>query len=161
MNFMKSSYFTFFRGVSLLVLLFLFAFSSPDLLECLQACQDKLNLNYASELDLVQVKKVDFQLTKEGFFRYRRTLAKGRQEYFAFNLSQLKDLDYLGTTQSGFLVLHTRPESVIVQTFRDSRGNIDSMATDLRVPLKGMQADGIAQLNTCFMQVGDKLILRN
>ena len=59
---MKSSYFTLFRGVSLLVLLFLFGFSSPDLLVCLQACQDKLSLNYASELDRVQVKKVDFQL---------------------------------------------------------------------------------------------------
>ena len=69
MNFMKSSYFTRFRGVSLLVLLSLFAFSSPDVLECLQACQDKLSLNYAPELDRVQVKKVDFQLTKEGFFR--------------------------------------------------------------------------------------------
>jgi hypothetical protein len=161
MNFMKSSYFTRFRGVSLLVLLSLFAFSSPDVLECLQACQDKLNLNYAPELDRVQVKKVDFQLTKEGFFRYRRTLANGRQEYFAFNLSQLEDLDYLGTTQSGFLVLHTRPESVIVQTFRDSRGNIDSMANELRLPLKGMQADDLAQLHTCFMQVRDKLNLRN
>ena len=158
---MKSSYFTLFRGVSLLVLLFLLAFSSPDLLECLQACQDKLSLNYASELDRVQVKKVDFQLTKEGFFRYRRTLANGRQEYFSFNLSQFQELDYLGTTQSGFLVLHTRPESVIVQTFSDSRGNIDSMATELRVPLKGMQADDLAQLNTCFLQVRDKLNLRN
>ena len=158
---MKSSYFTRFRGVSLLVLLSLFAFSSPDVLECLQACQDKLKLNYAPELDRVQVKKVDFQLTKEGFFRYRRTLANGRLVFFAFNLSQLEDVVYLGSTQSGFLVLDTRPESVIVQTFSDSRGNIDSMATELRVPLKGMQADDLAQLKTCFMQVRDKLNLRN
>jgi hypothetical protein len=35
------------------------------------------------------------------------------------------------------------------------------MATDLRVPLKGMQADDLAQLNTCFMQVRDKLNLRD
>ncbi|MFM6954899.1 MAG: hypothetical protein ACKOWL_07925 [Sphingobacteriaceae bacterium] len=158
---MKSSYFTLFGGTSLMVLLALLAFSSPDLLECLQACQDKLSVNYAPELDHVQVKKADIQLTKEGFFRYRRTLSSGKQEYFAFNLSQLEELDYLGTSQSGFLVLHTRPESIIVQTFHDSRGNIDSMANEVRLPLKGMLVEDITQMNSCLLEVRDKLNLRN
>lgn len=133
------------------------AFSEPDLLAWLKQSQEKLLMSYASELELVKVKKVDIQLTKEGFFRYRRTLMSGKQEYFAFNLSQLETMHYLGTTQSGYLVFQTLPESVIVQTFRDNRGNIDTMASEVRMPLKSIEADDLAQLQACFLKVREKL----
>lgn len=136
------------------------AFSDPDLVAWLKQSQEKLLLSYASELDLVKVKKVDIQLTKEGFFRYRRTLMTGKQEYFAFHLSQLESMHYLGTSQSGYMVIETQPESVIVQTFHDRRGNIDTMASEVRLPLKNMEAEDFSQLEACFIQVREKLNAR-
>ena len=129
----------------------------PDLQELMKHSQDQLNAAYATDLAAVPSKKTDIQLTNDGFFRFRRTLVNGKQEYFAFNFSQYEDLDYLGNVSSGFLVMKTKPESIIVQTFRDAEGDIDSMASELRIPLKHLEAKDLQQLQDCFLQIRQKI----
>lgn len=129
----------------------------PDLQELMKQSQDKLNLAYAADLENTKLKKVEIKFTKEGFFRYRRTFITGKQEYFSFNCSQFEQLDFLGNVQSGFLILKTQPESIIVQTFRDNKGNIDTMASQLKLPLKNMEAQDVQQLQDCFLAIRQKL----
>ena len=131
--------------------------ASPDLLALMSQSQEQLNANYALDADKYKMKKVDIQLTKDGFFRCRRTFLTGKQEYFSFNFSEFETLDYLGNSQSGWLVLKTKPESIIVQTFRDPKGNIDTMATELRLPFKNLQAAELHTLNDCFQRIHDRL----
>lgn len=129
----------------------------PDLEEILSRAREKLKTVYASEMDEPQLKKADLQLTKDGFFRLRKTFMNGKQEYFAFNFSQFKELDYWGTDHEGFLILKTKPESIIVQTFRDSRGDIDTMASELRLPVKEIAPSDLQTIQDCFAQARAKL----
>ena len=129
----------------------------PDLEELLKQTQEKLNMAYSIEIDQPQLKKIDLQLTKDGFFRLRKTFINGKQEYFSFNFSQFDELKYLGNTQKGLLVLKTKPESIIVQTYRDAAGNIDTMASELKFPVKEMDAPDIEVIQDCFMQAREKL----
>jgi hypothetical protein len=129
----------------------------PDLLELMRQGQEKLNANYALDADKFKMKKVDIQLTQDGFFRCRRTFISGKQEYYSFSFADLADFDYLGNTQNGWILLKTKPESIIVQTFRDPKGNIDTMATELKLPFKNLEAADLHQLNACFVQIRERL----
>lgn len=134
-----------------------FRSADPDLLEKMRQCEYRLNLAFAPDLEDAKFKKVEINLTKDGFFRYRRTFMSGKQEYFSFNFSQFQEMEYLGTIQSGFLIMRTKPESIIVQTFRDRNGNVDSMATELKIPLKNIEAEDIQSFQVCFSQISEKL----
>ncbi|MFM6976865.1 MAG: hypothetical protein ACKOW2_08485 [Sphingobacteriaceae bacterium] len=129
----------------------------PDLADLMRQTEYRLNTAFAADIEGTQFKKVEIKLTNDGFFRYRRTFLNGKQEYFSFHFSQFEDLEYLGTTHLGFLVMKTKPESIIVQTFRDSKGNIDTMATELRVPLKDMDVADIQAFQMCFSKIHEKL----
>lgn len=128
-----------------------------DLEELMKESQAILNAAYAKDMADKPSKKVDIQLTKDGFFRFRKTLANGKQEYFSFNFSQFEDISFLGNTSSGILVIKTMPESIIVQTFYDRTGNIDSMASELKLPMKNLEPNEVQQFQDCFLQIRQKL----
>ena len=52
-------------------------------------------------------------------------------------------MDYYGTTNAGKLYIHTRGDDVIVQTYKDRGGDVDSMATQLIIPLKNIEAEDL------------------
>jgi hypothetical protein len=52
-------------------------------------------------------------------------------------------MDYYGTTTSGKLYIHTKGDDVIVQTYKDKGGDVDSMATQVVIPLKNMEAEDL------------------
>lgn len=130
---------------------------NPDLLEMMSASQDRLSVLSSAGLVQQKIKKLDIQLTRDGFFRLRRTYLNGKQEYFSFSFSEFEEMNYLGTAQSGTLILKTQPESIIVQTFRDSRGNIDTMATTLKLPLQQLEAADLNNLQECFLRIKERL----
>lgn len=97
-----------------------------------------------------KLKKVEIYLTPDYFVRLRKTYAKEMQEYYSFNLHQFSDLDYLGNTASGILSLKTVDDDIIVQTYNDRHGDIDSMTTALDIPVKNMEPERLDSLKEAF-----------
>ncbi len=95
-----------------------------------------------------KLKKWDLTLTPDYFIRYKKTYQSGRQEYYSFNLQRFKSLDYLGTTAKGTLRINTLADDVIVQTYNDPKGNVDSMSTMMKLPLRGIEAEQLDSLLT-------------
>ena len=93
-----------------------------------------------------KLKKFEFSVTSDAFVRLRKTYAKGKEEYYSFNLRQLNDMTYLGKTSSGILELKTVADDIIVQTRNDRNGDVDSMTTVLNVPVKNMEPERLDSL---------------
>jgi hypothetical protein len=112
-----------------------------------------LNKYYDKEGQAEPLKRYELNVTNTGFCRYRKIYANGKEEFFSFNLSRFKAMNYYGDTNSGQLWLHTKNDDVIVQTRKDKDGDIDSMATYLIIPLKNIDEDRLNALADRFRQV--------
>jgi len=97
-----------------------------------------------------KLKKLEIYLTPDYFVRLRKTYAKDMQEYYSFNLHQFNDMDYLGSTAVGTLSLKTMADDIIVQTYNDRHGDIDSMTTVLDIPVKNMEPERLDSLREAF-----------
>jgi len=97
-----------------------------------------------------KLKKLEIYLTPDFFVRLRKTYAKDMQEYYSFNLHQFNDMDYLGNTTSGTIELKTIADDIIVQTYNDRNGDIDSMTTVLDIPVKNMEPERLDSLREAF-----------
>jgi hypothetical protein len=97
-----------------------------------------------------KLKKLEIYLTPDLFVRLRKTYAKEMQEYYSFNLHQFGDMDYLGNTTTGVLSLKTMADDIIVQTYNDRNGDIDSMTTVLDIPVKNMEPERLDSLREAF-----------
>ena len=124
--------------------MFLCAFSDPETVaQSINFLQKTFTDHYDGSQESDQVKRYELNVTNNGFCRYKRYFNNGKTEYFAFKLSKFKDMDYYGTTTSGKLYIHTKGDDVIVQTYKDKGGDVDSMATQLVIPLKNMEAEDL------------------
>jgi hypothetical protein len=97
-----------------------------------------------------KLKKWELTLTTDYFLRLRKTYQHGRQEYFSFNLHRLNDVEFQGDDKTGTLHLSTIADDIIVQTYEDPKGDIDSMATTLDLPLKNMNAQRVDSLKNAL-----------
>jgi hypothetical protein len=122
--------------------------------------QIKLNTLHNATAYSDRIRQFELLLNDEGFLRYRRTYINGKQEYFSFNLMRIQTIDYLGNTSSGDLSIKTFEDDVIVQTFNDRSGNVDSMATHFRLPLIGVEAEDLVALNNDLFEM-KRLLDRN
>lgn len=139
-----------------LVCVIFLAFSADPFEQDMADVQQKLSDHYNFTPDLL--KKYELNVTKTGFCRYKCFFNSGKVEYFSFNLMKLKTLDFLGTTQKGILLLRTRGDDVIVQTYNDSKkGDIDSMATYMSIPLKNMEAEDLNELSVKLQKMSRAL----
>jgi len=94
-----------------------------------------------------KLKKFEFTLTSDAFVRLRKTYTNGKQEYYSFHLHRLNDMNYLGTSESGILQFKTTADDIIVQTYNDRKGDLDSMANVLNIPVKNMGAERLDSLH--------------
>ena len=94
----------------------------------------------------VKLKKWELNVTEDGFFRLRKVFPNGKQEYFSFNIKRFSDLSYLGTTEYGDIIIKTKSDDIIVQTYNDPRGNIDSMTSVLRLPVVNVEPEMLDSL---------------
>lgn len=46
-----------------------------------------------------------FDISNNGFIRYRRTATNNKEEYFSLRLDKVKQIDYLGNENAGWIVL--------------------------------------------------------
>eukprot|EP01133_Synstelium_polycarpum_P003097 gene3097-3547_t len=91
--------------------LVLCAFSLEGLLnEDAVYVQKKLSDHYDVAAQGADIKRYELNVTNTGFCRYKRHFANGKVEYFSFNFSKFKDLDYYGTVKNGRLFLRTKGE---------------------------------------------------
>lgn len=98
-----------------------------------------------------KLKNWELTVTPEHFLRLRKTFQHGKQEYFSLHLHLINDLDYLGNINRGVLQLKANNDDVIVQTYDDPKGNVDSMATSLDLPVKNMLPERLDSLRTALM----------
>lgn len=104
----------------------------------------------------IKLKKWEIMLTPEHFIRLRKTYQHGKQEYYSFNLSKLDSVNYLGTATAGELRFKTLADDIIVQTYEDPKGDIDSMATALSIPVKGMTPERVDSLNNAIKYLKER-----
>ena len=95
----------------------------------------------------VKLKKWEIEVTPQHFIHLRKTYQHGRQEYFSFHLTKLDSVSYLGNATNGQLHFKTLNDDIIVQTYDDPKGNIDSMTTVLTIPVKDMTPEKLDSLN--------------
>ena len=93
-----------------------------------------------------KIKKWDITLTDDAFVRLRKVYTNGMQTYYSFQLRRFNDMAYIGTTVSGTLQLKTIADDIIVQTYNDPKGDIDSMATELDLPMKNIEPNRLDSL---------------
>jgi hypothetical protein len=94
-----------------------------------------------------KLKKYEITLTDDHFIRLRKTYQHGKQEYYSFHLNKLDSVNYLATATGGQLQFKTVADDIIVQTYEDPKGDIDSMSTTLTIPVKGMSPERVDSLN--------------
>lgn len=120
-----------------------------------------LNKYYDKEGQTEALKLYELKVTNSGFCRYRKVFSNGKEEFFAFNLSRFKSMDYYGNTTSGELWLRTKNDDVIVQTRNDRQGAIDTMSTYMVVPLKGIDEEKLNELANHFRQLAQTSLVAN
>lgn len=97
-----------------------------------------------------KLKKWEVLLTDDSFIRMRKIYQNGKQEYFSFYLQRLDDIDYLGNENTGTLLLKAKADDIIVQTYNDKKGNVDTMATTLAIPLKNIGPERLDSLHSAL-----------
>ncbi|MDB5005065.1 MAG: hypothetical protein JWQ34_3290 [Mucilaginibacter sp.] len=98
----------------------------------------------------VKIKKWELVLTDDSFIRLRKIYQNGKQEYFSFYLQKLEDMDYIGNVNVGILQLRAKADDIIVQTYNDRQGNVDSMANVLTIPVKNMEPERLDSLRAAL-----------
>ncbi|SDF22040.1 hypothetical protein SAMN05216464_114121 [Mucilaginibacter pineti] len=126
-----------------------------DELQWLNWSNKCLSESYAPVVD-AKLKKWEINLTNDHFLRLRKTYQHGRQEYFSFNLHRLNDIEYMGNDTTGTLEFTTLADDIIVQTYEDPKGDIDSMSTVLELPVKNMSQPRLDSLKSALKYFKEK-----
>lgn len=121
------------------------------------AIQEALNRYYDSGTDGVNLRRFEINVTNTGFCKYKKYYKNGKTELFSFNLLRFKAMAYYGTNVKGELYLFTRNDDVIVQTHNDRKGDIDTMAMQLVIPLKQIEAEQLNHLADQFKRFHQRL----
>ena len=103
-----------------------------------------------------KLKKWEIMLTPEHFIRLRKTYQHGKQEYYSFYLNKLDSVKYLTATTGTQLQFKTLGDDIIVQTYEDPKGDIDSMSTVLNVPVRAFTQERLDSLNEAIKFFKDK-----
>ncbi|WP_443944127.1 hypothetical protein ACJVDH_14545 [Pedobacter sp. AW1-32] len=134
--------------------LFQCAFSDPDNNEqYINFLQKTFVDHYDLNQERKQIKSFELNITNNGFCRYKRYFINGKTEYFAFKISKFKDLDYSGTNLSGKLCIRTKSDDIIVQTYKDKGGDVDSMTTNFSIPMKNLEAEDLIEIRDKFSRI--------
>ncbi|HTE01258.1 MAG TPA: hypothetical protein VK668_18355 [Mucilaginibacter sp.] len=134
------------------VIMFSYGFrSGMDEQEWLTWSNKCLSESYDPSVD-VKLKKWEIEVTPDHFLRLRKTYQHDRQEYFSLSLQKFDGLEYhhsAGLTDT--LQIKTNADDIIVQTYNDPKGDLDSMATILDIPVKNMASERLDSLRSALL----------
>ncbi len=147
-------------GLTCFITIAISSFNRYDIHDLTMQTQLKLNALYDQEYDALKAKKIEILVTDDGFLRYRKTFLAGKQEYYSFNLRQLNSVNYLGNSTKGDLLLKTLGEDVIVQTYNDPKGDIDSMAGAINLNVKLIEPEDLNLIQNNLMQIRKMLVTK-
>ncbi len=134
--------------------LIIMAFKSDERVHQLaEQTQQRLSLLHGLEPEADRIRKCEITISDEGFLRHRKTYLTGKQEYYSLNLSRLQSLDYYGNTSAGRLTIRTLGDDVIVQTYNDRRGNVDSMAVRFDLHVGTIEPEDVAILQRDLLEI--------
>jgi len=136
-------------GISLLCS-FLILPSKSETIKWIEEC---LKGRFNSAPGNTKLKKWELSLSDKGFFRIRKFYSGGKQEYYSFNVSRFNDLHYIGSVNGGELLIKTVSDDVIVQTYNDPKGNVDSMSSKVVVPLLNVEPELLDSLRNSFFSL--------
>lgn len=98
-----------------------------------------------------KIKGWQFYVTPDNFIRFKKIYYKGRQAYFSFNIHRFQDLSFAGDQNRGIVQIKTQSDDIIVQTYNDPKGNVDSMSTTLKIPVRNVSAEQIDSLKKALV----------
>lgn len=130
-----------------------------DIHSLVRQTQLKLNSLFNNNDEIVKVKNHEILVTDDGFIRYRKIFPTGKQEYYSFNLLRLNSIGYLGDNTEGTLQIKTITDDVIIQTYNNPKGNIDSMSSRFDLPLKSTEPEDLIQIHANLFEI-KKLLQR-
>ena len=117
-----------------------------------------LNENYDPSAE-AKIKKWEIVLTTDHFIRLQKTYQQGKLEYYSFNLKHFEGMDYLpGPAQTDTLQFKMQTDEIIMQTYDDPKGNIDSMETILKIPVKKIEPARLDSLKRALSFLKDKAL---
>ena len=125
--------------------------------EELESIQNTLTKYHDSSAEGNVLKRYEFNVTNTGLCKYKKVYMNSKTEFFSFNFSRFKSMEYYGTDKRGELHLLTNNDDVIVQTHNDRKGDIDSMAREMVIPLKEIDQYVLNKLADQFKQVNTTL----
>jgi len=120
--------------------------------------QNTLTKYYDLTVEGTALKRYELNVTNTGFCKYKKIYTNGKTEFFSFNLLRFKSMEYYGTTLKGELHLYTNNDDVIVQTHNDRKGDVDSMAKQMIIPLKEIDVEQLNLLASSFKKVNTNLL---
>ncbi|RWY48014.1 hypothetical protein [Mucilaginibacter gilvus] len=103
------------------------------------------------------ITKWEIMLTTDHFIRLRKTYQQGNQEYYSFNIKRLSGLNYLpGNELTDTLQVQTQTDDIIIQTYGNPIGDLDSMATTLNIPVKKLMPGRLDSLKQALIFLRQK-----
>jgi hypothetical protein len=117
-----------------------------------------LSQSFDPSLD-TKLKKWEIELTPEHFIHLRKTYQHGKQEYFSLYLNKLDSVNFIGTATNGQLQFKAIRDDIIVQTYDDPKGNVDSMTTVLNIQVKGMTPERLDSLDDAIEFLKEKKVI--
>lgn len=129
----------------------LYSFKPPQSTSDLLLWSNKTLLHVYDPTGEVKLKKWELTITDDMFLRFRKIYQSGKQEYYSCHLHSFNELDYLGTTRVGTLNISTRADDIIVQTYNDRKGDIDSMTNTLSIPVRNMEPEQVDSLRSALL----------
>lgn len=137
------------RSILVVILLVFCSFGNDELEDLLTGLQKNIrnSMRFSAETN---VSKTKLEVTPNGFIRYTESFKNGKQYYTSLKLDKFSNMNYLGTDQYGSLIFHSIKNDVIVQTYHDRAGDVDSMSNHLDIP---MEATTPEQLNALDYQL--------
>src|SRR5690606_734443 len=99
------------------------------------------------------LKSYNLEITENGFLRYKKVQNNNKSELFSVKITRIKDIDFFGTEHNGWFLLQCEPETVIYQSGRDPRGDIDSMANEISFPLQQVSAEELSVFKDNFIKL--------
>ena len=126
--------------IAILLLTFLhYAFIAPvDEQQLLTWSNQCLTESYDPSADTSLI-KWEIVLTPSAFIRIRNTYKNGVVEYYSFQLHSLDTVNYIKDDTTDTLRLTAKADDIIMQTYNDPSGNLDSMLTEMDLPIKKMK----------------------
>lgn len=103
------------------------------------------------------ITKWEITLTPDHFIRLQKTYQHGNRAYYSFNIKRLKALNYLpGSNLTDTLQIQTQTDDIIIQTFQDPAGDLDSMGTSLNIPVKKLAPQRLDSLKLALIYLKQK-----